>query len=337
MPSLTIIEQGALACSHAHCPSVALYGVAFAAAYDDALVLCIEAYNAEHHPVTLGELAQLLTRLVEEVEVVVAILLALQDKLVRIPGEEHDGVLRLHILRIGLAVELCDALTRGGIVAHQAAVVLVTVELKDIDSLRIGAPRHVGEVAVLGVTSLQVDGLVGRHIIYAHGHLVRGLSRHGVLVGLVSGNMGEKVHLRIVGYHTLVHTIEGETHTIGTPEKTTVDAKLIAMHALSVDDLARAIGGELYVLATIGRAHIELVATHISRVTRCSVEVACLVLIRTALLPYNLLLLKVDELSFTAKVEQHQRLVAVGEASIVESTQTFFGCASQPLVDLLNR
>ena len=33
-------------------------------------------------------------------------------------------------------------------------------------------PRHVGEVAVLGIASLEVEGLVGSHIVYAHGHLV---------------------------------------------------------------------------------------------------------------------------------------------------------------------
>ena len=172
MPSLAIVEEGTLACSHVHSPCVALYGVALAAGNDDALILGIESNNTKYHPVALGKLAQLLTRLIEEVEVVISILLALQDKLACIPREEHDGVLWLHILLIGLAVELSDAFTCGGIIAHETTVVLITIELEDIDGLRIGTPRHVGEVTILGITSLEIDGLIGSYIIYAYCYLV---------------------------------------------------------------------------------------------------------------------------------------------------------------------
>ena len=50
--------------------------------------------------------------------------------------------------------------------------------------------------------------------------------------------MSKKVHLRIVGHHALVHTVESEAHAIGAPEETTVDAKLIAVYALSVYNLS---------------------------------------------------------------------------------------------------
>ena len=336
MPALAIVEQGTLAALDAHLPGVALYGAALVAADDDALVLRVEAHDIHHHPLALSELAQLITLGVEEVEVVVAVLLALQDKLAVVPREEQDGALRLHVLLVGLAVELADAFACGCVVAHEAAIVLVAVELKHIDGLRVGAPRYVGEVAVLGIASLEVECLAGCHVVYAHGHLMRCLAGHGILVGLVGGDTGEEVHLRIVGHHALVHAVEGEAHAIGAPEESAMDAKLIAVYAAAIHNLARSVGGELYVLAAIGRAEVELVAIDIGGMARDGVEVACLQLIGTALAPHLLLLLEVDEATLAAKLQQHQRLVAVGEGGVVERTQAIIWRTSQPLVHVVN-
>ena len=336
VPALAIVEEGALAGGYAHLPGVALDGAALVAADDDALGLGVEAYEVEHDPAALGELAQLVAFGVEEVEVVVAVALALKDELAGVPGEEGDGVLGLDVLGIGLAVELGKAVACGGVVAHEAAVVLVAIELEEVDGLRIGAPSHVGEVAVLGVASLEVVGGAGGHVIDAHGDLVGGLPRHGVLVGLVGGDVGEEVHLRVVGDHALVHAVEGEAHAVGAPEEAAVDAELVAVHALSVYDLARTVGGELYVATAIGRAEVELVAIDVGRVARCGVEAAGLILCGTALLPHQLLLLEVDELALAAKVEQHQGLVGIGEAGVVEGAQAALGGEAQPLVDLGN-
>ena len=89
---------------------------------------------------------------------IVAVFLALHDELGVVPGQEYDGVLRLHIALVGFMIELCNALTRRCIVAYQVAVVLVAVQLKHVDLLRVRTPSYIGEISVGRVASLQVDG-----------------------------------------------------------------------------------------------------------------------------------------------------------------------------------
>ena len=49
------------------------------------------------------------------------------------------------------------------------------------------------------------------------------------------------VDLRIVGYHTLVHTIEGEQFAVRTPEGSLADAELIAVNTLSINNFAASV------------------------------------------------------------------------------------------------
>ena len=115
--------------------------------------------------------------------------------------------------------------------------------------------------------------------------------------------MSKKVHLRIVGHHALVHTVKSEAHAIGAPEEATMDTKLITVHALSVHNLARTIGGNLHViLLSISKAHVELIAIDIGCMTRRCIETAGLILTCTTLAPHLFLLLEVNEATLTAKV-----------------------------------
>ena len=74
---------------------------------------------------------------------------------------------------------------------------------------------------------------------------MRGLSSHRIFIRFVCGNVRSTffrqesdIDLRVIGHHALIHAIEGQTHTVRTPESALVDAKLIAVDRLSVDNLA---------------------------------------------------------------------------------------------------
>ena len=68
-----------------------------------------------------------------------------------------------------------------------------------------------------------------------------GHTSHGVFIRLVGCLTREDVHLWIIGYHALVHAVEGKFLTIGTPESAFVDTKLIAMDRLTIDYLTRTV------------------------------------------------------------------------------------------------
>ena len=72
---------------------------------------------------------------------------------------------------------------------------------------------------------------------------------HGVFVGLVGSLTRENIDLWIVGHHALVHAVEGQTLSVRTPERTFIDAELVAVNALAVHNLTTAIGGQLMFLA----------------------------------------------------------------------------------------
>ena len=241
---------------------------------------------------------------------VVAILLALHDELRVVPRQEYDGVLRLYVFSARLAIEFADALPVGSIVADQTTVILVAVQLKHVDGLRVGAPCDVGEVAVGGVAGLQIDGLAALHVVDADSHLVARHACHRIFVGLFLGHARVDVHLRIVAHLGLVHAVEGQTQSVGAPEKSLHDAELIAVYGLAVDNLPRAVGSELC-FAAFGIAHEELVVACESQCTRglvpFLVRLACL----DFLPPHNLLALEVVEHAFLVVAQQHPGLLSV--------------------------
>jgi len=67
VPSLAVVEQGALTVFQAYHPRVALDGTAFIGSVDDGLEFGVEAKHVHHQPGPFGELAELLALLIKEV------------------------------------------------------------------------------------------------------------------------------------------------------------------------------------------------------------------------------------------------------------------------------
>ena len=170
-----------------------------------------------------------------------------------------------HVFLTLLLVERGKTLPRCGIVADELAVVLVAVKLEHIDDLAVRAPGDIGEVTVSRVTGLQIERSSRRYVIDADGDLMAGLSCHWVFVGLVGGAAAIDIYLRIVCHHRLVHAIEGESLSVGTPKGAFLDTELVAVYALSIDYLTAAVGGELALFVS-SSTHIELHPFDVSHV-----------------------------------------------------------------------
>jgi len=204
---------------------------------------------------------------VVQVQVVISVFLALHHKCLVVPGQEHDGVLRLYILGMNLAVELACKLTCCGVVPHQGAVVLTAVEFKHVDILVVGTPCNVGEITVGGVSGVDVCDIAACHVVDTHGNQVGCLSCHGVglgsgcsdILGAVGGlgNIDE----RVIGHHALVHAVECHLIAGVVPENATVDAKLVAVHTLGIDNLLASVGSDL-VLITLCIFYPQVVVAH---------------------------------------------------------------------------
>ena len=86
---------------------------------------------------------------------------------------------------------------------------------------------------------------------------MRGHSGHRVFVGCKCCLSFEGVDLGIVGHHALVHAVEGQLLSVGTPEGAFVDAELIAVNTLPINYFPRTIGRYL-MLRTVSRSDPEV-------------------------------------------------------------------------------
>ena len=293
---------------------VSLYWAVGIGKHHCCLCLLVEAQEALYHEVAFGHLSHCLLLQVVEVEMVVAILLTLHKELRCVPWKEGQRVERLHVFLVCLAVELFFFLASCSVVAHEAAVVLVAVELKHVDGRCVGAPRDVGEIAVGRVASVKVDGLLCVEVIHSNGHLVARHSRHRIFVGFEGRLALEGVHLRIVGHHRLVHAVEGEPLSVGTPEETFLNAELVAVYGLSIHYLSAAVGGQLCV-HVIGVGHVELVVFYVGMCLRLIAKLCC----RTVVLvdfPHHFLHAEVVDQYRLFRHQQHLRLVGVGAVGV---------------------
>ena len=137
---------------------------------------------------------------------------------------------------------------------------------------------------------------------------------HGVFVGLVGSLSGEDVHLRIVCHHALVHAVEGQLLAVGTPEESAVDAELIAVDSLTIDDFAGAVGSQLCLLLTIEYVEL-LVCLLIGQGPRSTAPFADGGLL-CRLSPLHLPGLEVVEQLLLPVGQQHEWLVRVGVGGI---------------------
>ena len=288
---------------------------------------------------------------------VVTILLALHDKLVAVPWQELDRMQRLHVLLVGLTIQFGYLVARLGIIADEAAVVLVAVQLKHIDYLVVRTPSDIGEVAVGRVASLQVDGLACGAVEDAYGYLVGSFPRHRILVWgrgcdatlclrMIEVVYLRDVHLWIVGHHALVHAIEGELLAARTPEGSLRDAKLITVNALTIHNLTAAILGELEVvrLLLLGiriaacaseDTYTEVATLQISVCSLLGVGLQEILALAKLHLAYEAVLLEVDGVYLAAVLHLDDALVGKRELCVVESSHLDVLGRSNPLVDFV--
>ena len=191
----------------------------------------------------------------------------MHEELVAVPWQELDGVEWFYVFITGFPIELSYFLASRSIVADQATIVLIAIQLKHIEGFPIGSPCNIGEIdggrgvdtiATYGtLRCLQIDGLVSVNVVNANSHDVSIHTCHRIFVRLISGTTREDIHLRIVCHHRLVHAIEGQTLTIRAPESSFVNAKLIAVNTLTIDNLATSVSSQLVLLA-LGIGHKQL-------------------------------------------------------------------------------
>ena len=292
-----------------------------------------------------------------EIKMIVAILAALHDETVAVPRQEHDRMEWLYIFLIGLAIELASLLAGFCIIGSKAAVVLVAVDLEHIDGLAVGAPCYVGEVTVGRVASLQIDGLSCKTVEHTHGDLMRGLASHRIFVGSGSSDatlcLGmieaylRYVDLRIIGHHALVHAIESQSFTIGTPEGAFRYAELIAVNALPVHDLAASISRELEIVRFLLLGHcvlgcriegtyIQVAAFQVSEGVLLSVGFEEIFALLKLQLADQTVLPEVDGIGLAAVAYHNDALASKGESGIVKSPYLYVLGRSNPLVDVVD-
>ena len=162
--------------------------------------------------------------------------LALPDKTGRIIRQELDRVLRLDITQVGLAEKLGLLLARQGGIAHQAHLILLTVQLRDIKAFPIRAPSDIRQVFLLRQPRLEPNGRRRLHIIDPDRHLMTFHTSHRITDRLGCRATGIDIHQRVGSHHTLVHPIKGQGRSVRRPEGAFADPELPLMNRLSTDD-----------------------------------------------------------------------------------------------------
>ena len=269
VPSLSVVEERTASVVNVHFIEVALNRTALVGSDDDAVALGIESQHLHHHPSATRQLTIAVGLEVEDIQMVEAITLTLENELVAVPRQERYRMKRFHILVVGLTVELSLLLARSGIVSHESAIILVAVEFKQIDRLGIRTPGRVGEVAVGGITSLEIDGLVILGVVYAYRHLVHLFPSHRIFFRRRGGDATlalsrcpvdfRDVNQRIIGHHALIHTCEGQFLSVRTPECSLLVAELITMNTRAIEHVARCVGRYALRLLSILTGHVEVV------------------------------------------------------------------------------
>ena len=222
-----------------------MYRTAFRRNDDGRPGLCVEADKLEHNPFAARNLLQLLAFRIEKVKVVVAVFLALQYEFAVVPGQECYRCDGMHVLVMVLLVQRCRLVACPCIVAYQFHVGLVAVQLYHVDRLAVGVPCNVGEVSVGRVACFQVYGLAGFQVVNADSDLVAGFACHRIFGRQQGGYACVDVDQGIVGHHALVHTVEGQLLSVGTPECAFIYSELVAVYRLGVNNVVAAVSGYL--------------------------------------------------------------------------------------------
>ena len=106
MPAFSaLVDAGHFAIGNIHTIEVLLQGALGIGCNDHGLALGIKSQQVGHHPITTGELTQFIAIDIKQIQVIITVFLTPHDELLLVPGQESDGVLRLHIFVIVLTVK----------------------------------------------------------------------------------------------------------------------------------------------------------------------------------------------------------------------------------------
>ena len=113
-----------------------------------------------YQPLPFCQLLDKLAVRIVEIQMVVAVFLALVDKLSMIPRQEQDGLLRLHIFGMRFFDKRGHQFAGLAVVSAKFCMILVTVQLYEIKTLSVGCPTDIGEITVGRIAGIQVNGFL---------------------------------------------------------------------------------------------------------------------------------------------------------------------------------
>ena len=172
----------------------------------------------------------------------ISIFLAPQKEFLFVPRDERYWMLRLYVFLVFLCIESANFLTILCRIFIKRTVVLVTVQLIEIYLLAIRRPCNISEISICWISYIKIDCLLSVDIINSDGNLVACHTSHRVFVRIMLCLSLEKVNLRIVGYHTLIHTVKSKFLAILRPESSLFYSEFIPMNALAIYNLSASIG-----------------------------------------------------------------------------------------------
>src|SRR5574344_32253 len=173
------------------------------------------------------------------------------------------------------------------IIADKSLIRLVAVKFNHVNEPTVRAPRYIGKISVCRVTGIKINSLAALHIIHSDSNLMPCFARHRIFLWCQSSYACIDVHFGIVGNHRLVHPVKSQFITIAVPEGPFIYAELVAIHALSVNDIAAAVCCQLPAVAFCV-IYEEVIVLNKSHAAACARPVgSCLIL--TWLAPYDFL------------------------------------------------
>ena len=228
---------------------------------------------------------------------------------------------RFDVAGVGLGIDHAAAITRLRVIGHEFGLVLRAGKFEHIDGAFVRTPGDVGEIAVGGVTGLEIDGLVRGGVEHAHRHLMARHTRHRILLGSQLCHAMVDIDEGIVRDHRLVHAIEGQQIALRTPERSLGNAEFVTMDAQTILEFTRSVGRHLMVTSVSGE-HKEVPILHVGQRLRCGIEFRMLRASHVGHAPHDLLLLPVVEETEVIRAEKHLRTVGIGEFRIQQVIDT---------------
>ena len=246
VPTLGVGEAQGFATLDVYLAEVLLYGRKFkrVVVYRLGIVAEVEDVGIYiHQPAATPSLA--LGRALIEVEIPESVAhVGRVEEAVGILAEEVERIAGLYPTRVGVDAHLLYKLARSGAVAVEVYLLLGAVEHLDIDELAIGAPSDVGQVALLvEVGNLAPHGLAVGGVVYAKRNVLRGESVLGILDVYKRAGAGGDVEQGEVGHTANILLVESHAQAIGRGKNTFADAKLVAAHLATADNVGVALGG----------------------------------------------------------------------------------------------